>query len=51
MVDFNAFDKIFKKYRGKKYGYDFDREIRHELKASMLVNSLKKRAPVKLKSE
>ena len=40
MVDWQALDKIFQKYRGKKYGYDFNREIRNELKASELVRML-----------
>ena len=42
MVDFNALDKIFQKYRGKKHGYDFNREIRNELDASLLVRMLEK---------
>jgi hypothetical protein len=40
MVDFNALDKIYQKYRCKKRGYDFDREISNELKASLLERIL-----------
>jgi len=40
MVDFNAIDKIYQKYRCKKRGNDFDREIRNELKASLLERIL-----------
>ena len=40
MVDFKALDKIFQKYKGKKHGYDFKREIKNEYKASLLVRML-----------
>ena len=40
MLDLETLEKIGRKYVGKKYGYDFDREIRNELKASLLVRML-----------
>jgi hypothetical protein len=49
MVDFNALDTIFQKYRGKKHGYDFNREIRNELDASLLerlLENLKRKTPM-----
>lgn len=36
MVDFNKLDEIGRKYFGKKLGYNFRREIKLELNASLL---------------